>query len=158
MSTSVPPTPPGYHSITPYLIIRDAPRAIDFYKRAFGAVEIIRFPGPGNRIGHAELKFGDSVVMVADENLEMGIRSPESFSGSPVSILLYVPDVDACFNQAISVGAKELRPVRDQFYGDRAGSLLDPFGHQWTLATHIEDISAEEMHRRSKAMIQQQAK
>jgi PhnB protein len=148
---AVKPVPDGYHSVTPYLIINGASRAIDFYKTAFGAQEIMRFPGPNGTIGHAELRIGDSVIMLADEQLAQ-FRSPEAYGGSPVSLMIYVPDVDKTFKQAVDNGAKEIRAVQDQFYGDRSGNLVDPFGHVWTVATHVEDVSEEEMKRRMAAL------
>lgn len=144
--------PKGYHSATPYLICKGAARAIDFYKQAFGAAELMRFPGPGGSIGHAEIKIGDSPIMLADEMPQMGYRSPASLGGSPVSIMLYVQDVDRVVNQAVKAGAKLERPVTDQFYGDRNGTIQDPFGHVWTIGTHKEDVSPEEMQRRAAAM------
>ena len=146
------PIPDGYHSITPYLVIKGAAKAIDYYKKAFGATEIMRMPGPGDRIGHAELRFGDSVIMLADEVPEMVIQSPEHFGGSPVSLMIYVQDVDAVFNCAIAAGAKLKKPIQNHFYGDRSGTLVDPFGHTWTIATHVEDVSPEEINRRMGAM------
>jgi PhnB protein len=148
---AVKPIPDGYHSVTPYLIIKGASRAIDFYKNSFGAQEIMRFPGPNNTVAHAELRIGDSVIMLADEQ-QAQYRSPEAYGGSPVSLMIYVPDVDKTFKQAISNGAKETRAVQDQFYGDRSGNLVDPFGHVWTVSTHVEDVSAEEMQRRMAAL------
>ncbi len=144
----VKPIPDGYHTVTPYLIISGAAQAIEFYKRAFNATERFRLDMPEGRIGHAEIKIGDSIVMMADEFPEMGVKSPTSIGGSATSILLYVADVDALFKQAIAAGGKELRPVKDQFYGDRSGTLEDPFGHKWSIATHTEDVSPEEMDRR----------
>ncbi len=144
--------PDGYHSVTPYLIVKGASRAIDFYKSAFGATEIMRFPGPNNSIAHAELRIGDSVIMLADEGPQGLHRSPDAYGGSPVSLMIYVPDVDKTFKQAIANGATEARAVQDQFYGDRSGNLVDPFGHVWTVATHVEDVSAEEMKRRMEAL------
>jgi PhnB protein len=151
-STKVKAIPAGYHSITPYLIIDGAARAIDFYRRAFDAKELMRIPSPHDKIGHAEIKIGDSVIMMADEHPEMDARSPTHFGGSPVTILLYVEDVDKQFKQALAAGATEVRPVADQFYGDRSGTLKDPFGHNWHLSTHKEDVSMEEMSRRMAAM------
>ena len=151
MTSRVKPTPEGYHTATPYLIVRDAARAIEFYKKAFGAKELMRMAEPSGKIGHAEIKIGDSPIMLADEVPGMGYRSPESLGGSPVSILLYVEDVDAVFNQAVAAGAKVQRPVADQFYGDRTGGVTDPFGHVWYVATHIEDVSPEEMRKRTAA-------
>jgi PhnB protein len=148
MSNKVQPIPKGYHTVTPYLIIDGAAKAIDFYKKAFGATEIMRMPGPDGKIGHAEIKIGDSPIMMADENQQMGHRGPKALGSTPVSILLYVEDADKVFNQATSAGAKSVRPMKDQFYGDRMGTLQDPFGHVWTIGTHIEDVSPEEMKRR----------
>jgi PhnB protein len=152
---AVKPIPEGYHSVTPYLIVSNAGRALDFYKSAFGAKEMIRMEQPGGRIGHAEIQIGDSRVMLADEFPEMGAKSPDSLGGSPVGLMLYVQDVDSQFRQAIAAGAKEVRPVQDQFYGDRSGTLVDPFGHQWTLGTHKEDVSDEELKRRMAAAFAQ---
>jgi PhnB protein len=149
--TTVKPIPEGYHTVTPYLIVKNAARAIEFYKKAFGATELMRMAEPSGRIGHAEIRIGDSPIMLADEVPEMGFRSPESFGGSPVSILLYVEEVDAVFNQAVAAGAKVQRPVADQFYGDRTGGVTDPFGHIWYIATHKEDVSPEEMRKRAAA-------
>jgi PhnB protein len=141
--------PDGYHTATPYLIVKGGAAAIDFYKRAFGAVELMRLPDPsGTKLGHAEIRIGDSAIMLADEFPDMGAISPQTLGGTPVSILLYVEDVDASFAQAVAAGAKVLRPLKDQFYGDRNGTLEDPFGHKWGLATHKEDVSPEEMQRR----------
>jgi PhnB protein len=145
------PIPEGYHTATPYLIIKDAARAIEFYKKAFGATEVMRFAQPDGKIGHAEIKIGDSHIMLADEFPEMGARSPQSLGGSPVSILLYVENVDAQAQLAVAAGAKVVRPVKDQFYGDRSGSFEDPFGHQWHIATHAEDVAPDEMHKRAAA-------
>lgn len=151
---SVKPVPEGFHSVTPYLFVRNASQAIEFYKKAFGATELMRFPGPGGKIGHAELRIGDSPVMLADEFPEMGARGPQSLGGAGINLLIYVPDVDSRFAQAVAAGAKVTRPIKDQFYGDRSGTLTDPFGHVWTIATHKEDIPMEEMHRRAKEMAQ----
>jgi len=148
---AVKPIPDGYHSVTPYLIIKGATEAIEYYKRAFGAVELMRMPAPGGKIGHAEIKIGDSPIMLADEFAEMGYKSPQTLGGSPVSIMIYLDDVDAVFERAIAAGGKEQRPVKDQFYGDRMGTLEDPFGHVWHIATHKEDVPAEEMERRASA-------
>jgi len=153
---AVKPVPEGYHTATPYLIVKGAARAIDFYKQAFGAKELVRMADPSGNIGHAEIQIGDSPIMLADEHPQMGFRSPESLGGSAVGILLYVPDVDALARQAVAAGAKELRPVKDQFYGDRSGTFADPFGHVWTIATHKEDVSGEEMKRRMEASMSQQ--
>jgi PhnB protein len=143
--------PDGYHSATPYLIVSDAAAAIEFYKKAFGATELMRMPKPNGKIGHAEIKIGDSPIMLADEDPEVGARSPRTIGGSPVSILLYVDDVDTTFTKAVNGGAKVQRPVADQFYGDRTGGVEDPFGHLWYIATHVEDVSPEEMKKRATA-------
>jgi len=151
MKNAVKPIPDNYHAVTPYLVVQGAAKAIDFYKKVFGAQEVMRMPGPGGKIGHAEIKIGDSIIMLADEHPEMDAHAPQSFGGTPVSLLVYVTDVDSVFKQAVSAGAKELRPVKDQFYGDRSGVITDPFGHKWTVSTHVEDVSAEEMKRRMAA-------
>jgi len=143
----VNPVPEGYRTLTPYLIARDAAKAIEFYTRALGASEIYRLADASGKVGHAELSLGDSRFMLADEFPEMGAVAPQGESHS-VSLLVYVTDVDAAFRRALEAGATELRPVADQFYGDRAGTLKDPFGHQWTLATQVEDVSPAEMQRR----------
>ncbi|HEV3182333.1 MAG TPA: VOC family protein [Steroidobacteraceae bacterium] len=143
--------PDGYRTATPYLIVKGAAEAIEFYKRAFGATEMLRMADPQGRVGHAEIKIGDSVIMLADEHPNMGYRSPRALGGSSVSILLYLEDVDAVFARAVKAGAKALRPVTNQFYGDRSGTLEDPFGHVWTIATHVEDVAPEEMKRRAEA-------
>ena len=153
---AVQPIPDGYHTATAYLIVKDAARALEFYKRAFSATELMRLAGPDGKVMHAEIKIGDSPVMLADEFPEMGARSPQSFGGSPVSILLYFDDVDARFDQAIAAGATVQRAVKDQFYGDRSGTLVDPFGHVWSIATHKEDVSPEEIARRFEASMKQQ--
>lgn len=144
---AVPPIPAGYAGVTPYLIVRDAARAIAFYKEVLGATEVFRLEGPDGRIAHAELKIGEGFVMLAEEMTEMGYRGPLSYGGSPVSLLVYVPDVDAVFARALAAGAETKRPVADQFYGDRTGVLVDPFGHQWSIATRIRDMSHDEMRR-----------
>lgn len=149
MATNVKPIPEGYHSVTPYLIVKGAAKAIEFYKQAFGATETLRMAQPDGRIGHAELKIGDSTIMLADEFPEINARGPESLGGTPVMIHLYVEDVDAVAKKASSAGAKELRPVKDQFYGDRSGMFADPFGHKWNIATHKEDLSDEEIRKRA---------
>jgi PhnB protein len=146
--------PDGYHSVTPYLIVRGGTRALDFYKKAFGATELMRLDAPGGKIGHAEIRIGDSVVMLADENPDWGSKSPESYGGSPVHLMIYVDDVDTVFKRSLGTGATETRPVKDQFYGDRSGTLADPFGHSWTIATHKEDLSPEEIQKRMAAQAQ----
>jgi PhnB protein len=156
MSGKVKAIPAGYEGATPYLIIKGAANAIEFYKKAFGATEIMRIPSPGGTVGHAEIKIGDAIIMLADEFPEMNHRSPQSFGGTPVSMLVYVQDVDAVFKRAITAGANALTPVEDKFYGDRSGSLEDPFGHQWHFATHIEDVPPDEMAKRAEAFMKQQ--
>jgi PhnB protein len=145
----VKPIPEGYHSVTPYLCVKGAAQAIEFYKKALSATERMRISQPDGRVGHAEVQIGDSVIMLADEFPEIGARSPQSFGGSPVSIHLYVEDADAMFNQAVAAGAKVKRPVADQFYGDRLGGIEDPFGHTWWISTHKEDLSAKEIEKRA---------
>ncbi len=147
----VKPIPDGYHAVTAYLIVRGAGRALEFYKEAFGAEELFRFDMPDGQIGHAEIRIGDSPIMLADEAPEIGYKSPQAYGGTPVSLVIYVPDVDQRFAQAIAAGAQVLRPVKDQFYGDRSGTLADPFGHVWTLATHKEDVPLDEMKKRAAA-------
>jgi PhnB protein len=147
MAQTVKAIPAGYHSVTPYLICKDAANAIEFYKKAFGAVEVMRMAGPDGRVGHAELKIGDSHIMLADEHPAMSVYSPSHYGGSPVSVLLYVENADTTVNGAVAAGAKITRPLRDEFYGDRAGTITDPFGHQWYIHTHIKDVSPEEMQR-----------
>jgi PhnB protein len=146
--------PDGYHSITPYLIVKGAAAAIDFYKRALGATELMRMPTPDGRIGHAELRIGNSPIMLADEHPEMGHRGPHSLGGAAVSLVVYVEQVDEVFKRAVASGAKELQPIKDQFYGDRSGTLQDPFGHTWTVATHIEDVPPDELRRRAEKFMQ----
>jgi len=148
---AVNPIPKDYVGVTSYLIVRGAAKAIDFYKRAFGATEIFRLP-MGDRIGHAEIKIGGGVVMLADEMPDMGHKSPQALGGTPVSLLFYVPDVDAVFARALAAGGKAVKPLQNQFYGDRSGTLTDPFGHVWTVATHVEDVAPDEMDRRMKKM------
>ncbi len=148
---AVKPQPEGYHSVTPYLIVKEAARAIEFYIKAFGGAELMRMPAPDGRIMHAEIRLGDSPIMLADEFPERGIRGPQSLGGTSVGLLIYVPDVDAVFHRAVAAGATVEIPLKDQFYGDRSATVFDPFGHKWTIATHVEDVSPEEMERRSKA-------
>jgi PhnB protein len=151
MKANVKPIPDEYRGATPYLCVKDAARALDFYKEAFGAREAMRMAQPDGRIGHAEIRIGEAAIMLADEFPEMDFRSPRSLGGSPVNILVYVDDVDALVNRAQRAGAKVTRPVADQFYGDRLGVLEDPFGHSWSFATHVEDVSPEEMRKRAAA-------
>ena len=149
---AVRPVPEGYSSITPYLIITGAAKAIDFYKRVFGATEVMRFGGPDGKVGHAELRIGNSMIMLADEHPERGYRSPQSIGGSATGIMLYVDDVDRVFKRAVEAGAAVHQELKDQFYGDRSGTVVDPFGHVWTISTHVEDVSPEEMQRRMASM------
>lgn len=142
--------PEGYNSVTPYLIIKGAAQAIEYYKNVFGATEVVRMDGPDGTVGHAELQIGDSRIMLADENPEMGNRSAATIGASPVSLYLYMPDCDSVVEKAVAAGAKILKPVQDQFYGDRSGFIQDPFGHLWGVATHKEDVSPEEMEERMK--------
>lgn len=148
---SVKPIPEGYHSLTPCLIVRGGADAIEFYKKAFGAVELFRFPSPDGKIGHAEIKIGDSPIMLGDEYPEMGYKSPQTIGGSPVSLMIYVEDVDTVFARAVEAGADIKDALQDKFYGDRSGTVIDPFGHVWHLATHKEDVPMDEMERRAKA-------
>jgi PhnB protein len=143
--------PDDYQRVTPYLYVDGAGSAIDFYCSAFGARERMRMPASDGRIGHAELEIGDSVIMLADANPEMDVRSPRSVGGTPVALHVYVDDVDRVFGQAVEAGAKQLRPVENQFYGDRSGLFEDPFGHRWNVATHVEDVAPEEMTKRAAA-------
>lgn len=152
---AVKPIPKGYHTATPYLIIKGAAEAIKFYKKAFGATEFMRMPGPDGNIGHAEIRIGNSPIMLADEFPGMGHFSPATLGGTPVSLMLYVEDVDSLFKKAVKAGATVLRPVVDQFYGDRSGTVSDPFGHVWTISTHKEDVTPAEMKKRMKAMMKQ---
>ncbi|MEW6306573.1 MAG: VOC family protein [Verrucomicrobiota bacterium] len=152
MSNKVKPIPDGYHTATPYLIVDGAAKAIEFYKQAFGATEIMCMPGPGGKVMHAEIQIGTSRLMLADECPQANALSPKTVGGSPMFIALYVADVDATVGKAVAAGAKVERPVQNQFYGDRSGMILDPFGHRWNIGTHIEDVSPEEMNKRMAAM------
>jgi PhnB protein len=146
------PIPEGFRTITPHLIIKGAGQAIDFYKKAFGAEEIMRMPGPdGKSVMHAEVKIGDSHLMIADEFPEYGCKGPKTLGGTPVTVHLYVKDVDSVFNQAIKAGATAKMPITDMFWGDRYGKLSDPFGHEWSIATHKEDVSPQECAKRAAA-------
>lgn len=153
---AIKPVPEGYHSVTAALIVNDGARALDFYRKAFGAQELMRMP-MGDKIGHAEFQIGDTRLMLSDEWPDMSLLSPRSRGGTTVSLMIYVPDVDAAFKRALDAGGTVERPVEDQFYGDRAGTLIDPFGHRWTLATHVEDVSPEEMNRRMEQWTKAQA-
>ncbi len=152
MKTSIQPIPEGYHAATPYLIVSNAAKAMEFYKEAFGASELTRLTMPGGKIGHAEIQIGDSRIMLADEFPEWDARSPETVGGSPVIIALYVEDVDAVVSRAVAAGAKLFKPVANQFYGDRSGSITDPFGHKWNIATHVENVSSDEINKRAAAL------
>jgi PhnB protein len=149
---SVRAIPEGHHTVAPYLAVKNAVKALEFYKQAFGATETYKLVMPDGRLGHAEIRLGDSVIMLSDEFPEYGGKAPETLGGSPVSIHVYVADVDAFFKRALAAGAKERKPVMDQFYGDRSGQLEDPFGHLWWVATHKEDVAPDEMQRRVTAM------
>jgi PhnB protein len=149
MSPSVKPIPDGYPQVIPYLCVDGASNAIDFYKQVFGASERMRMDAPGGKIGHAELGIGDSVIMLSDEFPEMGATSPKKVGGTPVTISVYVEDVDATFDRAVKGGATSLRPVENQFYGDRSGWFEDPFGHRWNVSTHVEDVAPDEMAKRA---------
>jgi PhnB protein len=151
MSQSVKPVPEGFHTATPYLVVRGAAKAIDFYTQAFGAKELYRMPGPDGKISHAEIQIGDSILMLGDENLEWGAQSPETLGGSACHVLLYVESADAVVERAVAAGAQVTMPLQDMFWGDRYGKLKDPFGHEWSVATHIEDVPPEEMEQRAAA-------
>ena len=151
MPNQVRPIPEGYHSVTPYLVVNGAAQAIDFYQRAFGAKEIMRMNAPNGKIGHAELRIGDSVIMLSDEMPGGSVRSPQSIGGTTAGVFIYVDRVDTVFKNAVSAGAKVTTPLADMFWGDRYGQLTDPFGHSWSVATHIEDVAPEEMQKRMKA-------
>jgi PhnB protein len=154
MKTAFKPIPKGWHAITPYISVKNAEKAVEFYKKAFGARETGRIMMPDGSVGHSELEIGDSKILLSEENEMWGNKSPQSFGGSPVSLCLYVENVDAVFDRALKEGAKIKgdMSVKDQFYGDRAGTLIDPFGHQWSIMSHIEDVSYKEMQARSDAM------
>jgi PhnB protein len=152
----VEPIPADYPGVTPYLAVDDAAAAIEFYKTGFGATEIMRLPGPDGKIGHAEVKIGNAIVMIADEHPDADHRSPKTLGGSAVKLHMYVENVDSFFENAVAAGAKVLMPIADQFYGDRSGRLEDPFGHIWLVSTHIEDVSPEEMQKRMDAYSQGQ--
>jgi len=147
--------PEGYHAITPILIVTDAAQALDFYRSAFGAEETVRMPGPDGRVMHAEMRLADSVFMLGEESPEMGARGPKSYGGSPVTLYVYVEDVDSAWDQAVKAGAKEISPLTNMFWGDRTGRLEDPFGHRWSLSQHIEDPTPEEMQKRQEEFFAQ---
>lgn len=149
--------PDGYHTVTPYLTVRGAAKALDFYKEAFGAAEVLRMPMPDGSVAHAEFKIGDSVIMMGEENPMWGNKSPQALGGTPTGLMIYVPDCDAVFARALAAGATVMKPLADQFYGDRSGTVIDPFGHAWTVATHVEDVPPEEMQKRMDAMVAQMA-
>ena len=155
--SSVKPIPDGYPIVIPYLYVKGAAKAIEFYKSVFGAAERVRMPGPNGSVGHAELKLGDSMIMLSDEHPTMGALGPQSVGGSPVTLHVYATDVDAVVKKALAAGATLERPVKDQFYGDRSGLLVDPFGHKWYVATHVEDVSPDEMKKRMAAAMSQAA-
>jgi PhnB protein len=148
----VNPIPEGYPRVTPYLIVDGASAAIDFYRDVLGATERMRMPAPNDKVGHAELQLGDSLIMLADETPDMDALGPKSVGGTPLMLHVYVEDADAVFERAVREGAKALRQVEDRFYGDRSGEFEDPFGHRWSVATHVEDVPPEEMERRMAAM------
>ncbi len=150
---STKPIPDGYHTVTPYLTVKNGAAALDFYERAFGADVFLRMEGPGGKIMHAEFRIEGSPIMMSDECPEMGATSPETLGGVSSSLMIYLENVDARFERAIAAGGIVERPLKDQFYGDRSGTLKDPFGHRWTLATHVEDIAPDEMNRRAAAMM-----
>ena len=154
---SVKPIPDGYHSVTPYLTVRGAAQAIEFYKAVLGATEVMRFDLPGGGVAHAELQIGDSKVMFGDENPDFGNKSPQTLGGTPSGLCVYVEDCDALFARAVAAGASVMKPLADQFYGDRSGTVIDPFGHAWTFATHKEDVTMDEMKARMAALMQPQA-
>jgi len=154
MAGKVQAIPEGYRSVTPYLIVKGAARAIEFYQRAFGAKELMRLDGPKGRIGHAEVMIGDSRIMLADEHPEMGAFAPQLEGRQPISLYVYVSDVDATIGRAIEAGGELTEPVQDKFYGDRSGAFTDPFGHSWYVSTHIEDVSPDEMKRRARAAME----
>jgi PhnB protein len=147
--------PQGYHTVTPSIVVAGASKAIDFYKRAFGAEEIMRFPGPDGTIMHAEIRIGDSIVMLGDEMPEQGGRSPKSIGGTPVSFFVYRDNVDEEWQRAVAAGAKEIMPLADQFWGDRTGCLEDPFGHKWWLAQHVQDLTPEELQKNAETFFSQ---
>jgi PhnB protein len=157
MAKNAPSTPKGYHTVTPSLFVAGAAKALDFYKKALGAEELMRFEGPDGKIMHAEFKVGDSIVMLADEMPDQGGRGPKSIGGTPVSFFVYGDSVDAAWKRAVDAGAKEIVPLADQFWGDRTGCVVDPFGHQWWLAQHVEDLTPEQIRKNAEAFFSQMA-
>jgi PhnB protein len=155
MATKTQSIPKGYHTVTPSIFVEGAAQAIDFYKKALGAEEKYRFPGPDGKIMHAEIRIGDSTIMMADEMPDQGGKSPKSLGGSPVSFFIYQDNVDAAWKRAIDAGAKEVMPLEDQFWGDRAGCFQDPFGHQWWLAQHVKDMTPEELNKAAESFFSQ---
>src|SRR5262245_3913803 len=153
---AVKPIPDGYHAVTPYLIVNDAAGAIDFYTKALGASELFRMPDPNGKVMHAELKVGGSVVMLADSCPEMGYRDALALGGTPVSLLIYVENVDEQFGKAVAAGGTTVKPLQNQFYGDRSGTIKDPYGHVWTIAWNVDDVAPEEINRRMQEMMKQQ--
>ena len=158
MKNKVDPIPKGYHTVTPYLIVRDADKALEFYHKAFGAEELFRMQHPSGKITHAEMKIGDSLIMLTEEMPGMHCKSPESLGGSPVFMYLYVNDVDSFAERALEAGVKLISPLQDHFYGDRSCALIDPFGHIWHISTHIEDVAPEELRQRAESLFKQPAK
>lgn len=152
MATTIQPIPAGYHTVTPYLVIKNAGKALEFYKEAFGATEIMRLDTPDGNVMHAELKIGDSPIMLCDECPDWNALSPQTIGGTSVSLMLYVEDVDGVVKRAVAAGAQVLMPVADQFWGDRMGTVADPFGHKWSIATHTEDVAPEEINKRANAL------
>jgi PhnB protein len=150
---AVKPIPDGYHTVTPYMTVRGAAQALDFYKAAFGATEVLRMPMPDGSVAHAEFKIGDSIIMMGEENPAWGNKSPQALGGTPTGLMIYVPDCDAVFARALAAGATVMKPLENQFYGDRSGTVIDPFGHAWTVATHVEDVPPAEMQTRMDAMV-----
>lgn len=157
MSTTVKPIPPEFHTVTPYLVIKEAAKAIEFYKKAFGAVERHVMHGPGGKIMHAEIKIGDSIIMLSDEHPQMDVLGPQSRGGATSALFVYFADVDKAFEKAVNAGCTVVMPLSNQFWGDRFGKLADPFGHQWALACHVEDLSPEEVAKRGEAAMKQMA-
>jgi len=157
MTKTPAPVPPGYHTVTHVLVVDDAAKAIDFYVKALDGRERVRQPGPGGKVWHAEIEIGDSVIMLSDEFPGSGLKSPKSLAGTTASVWLYVPDVDAAFARAVRAGAKATQPPQTMFWGDRFGSIIDPFGHSWSIATHVEDVSPEERRKRRDAAMKESA-